>query len=142
MEVRHGNETLSFEEAIEQEPSRLEGEFEKMQEDGNFYSVKFYRFSYVARGQYADQLERWFKYFPKEQFLIINSDDFYSKTKIIYDQVLNFLGLPSHNIKEFKQFKSIKYSTMKPETRKKLVEFFKPHNERLYKLLGTNFHWE
>ena len=142
MQFEHKAESLSFEEAIEKEPERLEGEFEKMEKDGNYYSVEFYKRSYLTRGIYAEQLERWFKYFPREQFLIIQSEEFYSNTLSVFKKVLNFLSIPNFEPNEFEAFKSRKYSEMNPETRKKLVEFFKPHNERLYKLLGTNFHWD
>jgi hypothetical protein len=30
---------------------------------------------------------------------------------------------------------------MDPTTRRRLQEFFAPHNERLYDLLGTDFGW-
>ena len=142
MELNHNNETLSFEEAIEQEPSRLEGEFEKMQKDGNYFSYHYNAHSYLTSGIYADQLERWFKYFPREQFLILSSEDFYKEPNKILNQVFQFLGIPDFNQETFSVFRKGNYSKMNPETRKKLVEFFKPHNERLYKLLGTNFHWE
>ena len=34
------------------------------------------------------------------------------------------------------------YKKMKESTRKTLEDFFKPYNERLYKLLGQNFSWD
>jgi len=138
----HTNETLSFEEAIEQEPSRLEGEFEKMQKDGNYFSYNYYTFSYLASSIYADQLERWFKYFPREQFLIINENELEKDAQEVYHKTLKFLKLPKFELKEYQAIGKRKYEKINPETRKKLVEFFKPHNERLYKLLGTNFHWD
>lgn len=33
------------------------------------------------------------------------------------------------------------YSTMDAAVRKQLIEFFKPHNRRLYDYLGTDFDW-
>jgi hypothetical protein len=30
---------------------------------------------------------------------------------------------------------------MKPETRRRLEEYFEPHNRRLYDFIGTNFGW-
>ena len=38
-------------------------------------------------------------------------------------------------------FRAGKYEQMNPLTRKKLYKFFKPHNERLYKLINMNFDW-
>jgi hypothetical protein len=34
-----------------------------------------------------------------------------------------------------------KYSNINTETRKKLIDYFKPHNEQLYQLLDRNFGW-
>ena len=31
---------------------------------------------------------------------------------------------------------------MNPETREKLIEFYKPHNERLFKFIGKKFDWD
>ena len=126
MELNHNNETLSFEEAIEQEPSRLEGEFEKMQKDGNYFSYHYNAHSYLTSGIYTNQLERWFKYFPKEQFLILSSEDFYNEANKILNQVFEFLGVPDFNQETFSVFRKGNYTKINPETRKKLVEFFKP----------------
>jgi len=141
MQFEHKAESLSFEEAIEQE-ELLKEEMEKMEQSDNYYSVEFYKRSYLTRGIYAEQLERWFKYFPREQFLIIKSEDFYSEISSVFKKVLNFLNLPNFEPEVFRPFKSRQYQSMKPETREKLVEFFKPHNERLYKLLGIDFGWD
>jgi hypothetical protein len=35
----------------------------------------------------------------------------------------------------------VAYEPMDPTTRRRLQEFFAPHNERLYDLLGTDFGW-
>ncbi len=31
---------------------------------------------------------------------------------------------------------------MDPVVRKKIEQYYKPHNEELYKLIGMNFNWE
>ena len=31
---------------------------------------------------------------------------------------------------------------MPPETRARLADYFRPHNERLYELIGIDFGWE
>ena len=33
------------------------------------------------------------------------------------------------------------YPEMKPETRKFLQDFFRPHNEKLFKMIGKRFDW-
>jgi len=142
MEKEHEHEELTFEEATQQEEDRVREDMKRMDTDENFYSVNFYRKSYLTRGIYVNQLKRWFKKFPREQFRIIKSEDFYEKTPKIYQQVLDFLGLPKFELKSFKAYKMRKYSGITPETRKKLNEYFRPHNEQLYQLLDRNFGWE
>jgi len=137
-----GKEELSFEEAIEQEEKRITDDMKKMERNENFYSVNFYRKSYLTRGIYVDQLKRWFEYFPREQFLILKSEDFYSKTPEVYQQVLDFLGLSKFELNSFKVHRVGKHSAISAETRKKLADYFRPYNEQLYQLLGRNFDWE
>jgi len=135
-------EDLSFEEAIEEEENRIADDMKKMETNENFYSVNFYRKSYLTRGIYVDQLKRWFEYFPREQFLILKSEDFYSKTPEVYQQVLDFLGLSKFELNSFKVHRVGKHSAISAETRKKLADYFRPYNEQLYQLLGRNFDWE
>lgn len=142
MEVDHNHETLSFEDAIEKEKSIVQHEIELMDHDENYYSVEFYRKSYLTRGIYVTQLKNWFKFFPRNQFLILKSEDFYFNTSDVYNKVLKFLELPEYNLQQYKQFKMRPYSSMNDEIRKKLTDYFTPYNKELYKLLGTNFNWE
>lgn len=142
MEAKQDNNELPFEEAIEQEEKRIMDDMKKMERDENFYSINFYRKSYLTRGIYVDQLKRWFEYFPREQFLILKSEDFYSKTPEVYQQVLDFLNLPKFELNSFKPYRMRKHSSISEETRKKLVDYFRPYNEQLYELLDRNFGWE
>ena len=136
-------ETLSFEAALQQEEKRIAGEREKIFEDENYYSSALTNYSYLYRGIYVDQLKLWYEVFPKEQILIIKSEDMSSeyqseKTK---KQICEFLDIPFNPI-PFRTVKELKYSKMNPKTRKYLINFFKSHNQRLYKFLGKNFNWE
>ena len=142
MEYSSGHEKLSFEDATFQEQERIKDDKEKMFTNDSFYSVEFYRKSYLTRGIYVDQLKRWFEYFPREQFLILKSEDFYSKTSEVYQQVLDFLGLSKFELNSFKAHRMRKYSTISANTREKLTDYFRPYNEQLYQLLDRNFDWK
>lgn len=142
MELKKGNEELfSFEEAIEQEDERINEEYKKMLQDGHYYSKKYTIQSYLTKSIYANYIEEWFKYFPRDQFLFLNSEEFHSDTSKVYKKTLNFLGISEINFDNYEVFRAAKYEEMNSSTRKKLSEFFKPHNERLYKLIDMNFHW-
>ncbi len=143
-ELEPGYETISsFEEAIDKEEERLHGEYEKLLEDENYYSYNHHHYSYLARGIYADQLARWFEYFPKEQILIVSSEDFQADTSRVFKKVQDFLGLPYWEPPVFTKYRVRSYpKKLNPATRKRLVKYFAPHNKRLYELLGRKFDWD
>ena len=143
MEFSKGNDELSsFEDAIELENERIQDEYEKMLQDENYYSKKYTIQSYITKSIYVNYIEEWLKYFPREQFLFLNSEEFNSDTSKVYKKTLNFLEISEIDFKNYEVFRAAKYSEMNPSTRKKLSEFFKPYNEKLYKLIDQNFHWD
>jgi hypothetical protein len=141
--VRGGNETLSFEQAIEAEPARLEGEEERIIADVHYPLHNYMNYTYLTLGMYRKYFQHWFKVFPREQLLILKSEDLYSHPSETYKETLNFLGLRAWEPEGFPIFnKQGQYDTMYPATRKKLVEFFEPHNKQLYAFLGRDFGWD
>jgi len=141
--VKLKRENLSFSEAIDEEPKRLEGEREKMLQDENYYSKNYHYFSYLTAGIYVKTLKHWLKYFPKKQILIIKSEDFYQNPKKIYEQTLNYLQLPSFSLDNFRRWDHYDdLPKMDNDIKKKLHKFFKPYNEELYSLVEKNFDWD
>lgn len=97
---------------------------------------------YLARGIYADQLLRWSRFFPKEQMLVLKSEDFFERPQDVLKIVLNFLDLPQWEPEAWKHRKKGSYEErMNPEIRRRLEDFFEPHNRRLYEYLGVDFGW-
>lgn len=136
-------ETLSFEDAINIEKERLSGEKDQIIKDPHFIPKSHHQYSYLARGIYADQLENWFKYYDRNQFLFLTTEDFHKNIQRTLDQVFNFLGLNPFKIDYPKRFNVGNYKEkMNEDTRRSLIEYFKPHNERLYKLLQRDFEWD
>src|SRR5439155_25683479 len=95
-EIRKGTESLSFEEALEKEPARLNGETERLNKDPYYYSHNHQHFSYLSRGIYIDQLKTWMNYFPKDRFLIIKSEDLLKNTQFELNRIYKFLELDPH----------------------------------------------
>lgn len=152
IELMAGFETWSFEDAIKGEQERLAGEREKMLQDENYYSHSYRHFSYLTRGIYIDQLQNWMQYYPREQMLILKSEDLYNNPGAVVKQALEFLGVTDVKLdKEYKNYrrpskkgyrnKSIP-PNLDPALRNSLVEYFKPHNARLYEFLDVNFGWD
>lgn len=140
-EVARGFEDLSFDEALEREPTRLAGEVERMRADPAYNSFAFQHHSYLSRGRYAEQLEVWYSLFPKEQILVLRSEDLFADPERTYIDVLRFLGLPALPLREYEAFNPRTYTGMSSETRRRLVDYFADPNERLYDLVGVDFGW-
>jgi hypothetical protein len=152
IEKMGGFETWSFEDAIKGEHERLAGELEKMLQDENYYSYSYRHFSYLTRGIYIDQLQNWMRYYPREQILILRSEDLYTDPAAVLKKALEFLGIPNGELK--KEFKNYRRPSKKgyrnkvippkldPKMREFLIEYFRPHNARLYEYLQVNFDWD
>lgn len=145
--VRHGWETLSFTDAVAAEPIRLAGCAERLMADPSYRSKEYLRFSYLARGFYAEQLERWMAHFPRERVLVLRSEDLFDRTLETYHALLDFLGLPSWSPPEltnhsYRGLTQPQSHRMDSALRDQLVETFVPHNRRLSVLLGRDFGWD
>jgi hypothetical protein len=94
----------------------------------------------------VDQLLRWMKYFPKEQMLVLKSEDFFEDPAETLEVVLDYLELPRWKLPEEvlergKRNAGNYEQEMDPSTRRRLEAYFEPHNRRLYDLLGADFGW-
>lgn len=142
-QVRRGLETLPFEEAIAQEPTRLGNDLQKTIDDPRFHSLELAHHSYLLRGDYVTQLKRWRKFFPVEQMLVLKSEDFYDAPQQIVTQAASFLNLPDWqpNPAIFKRYNPGIYETMPPDLYTRLSQQFQFANEALYEFLGRNLGW-
>jgi len=98
-------------------------------------------FHYRMWGRYAEQLERLFSVFDRNQFLVLTTAELQKDRQGVADKVFKFLRLPDHRIEDVKNSNIGKYTSMRPETRRMLVEYYRPYNEQLYSLLGHRYDW-
>ena len=140
-EVALGREPLSFEEALDAEEGRLRGEAERMAADPRYFSREWWSHTYKGRGRYAEQLERWLAVFPREQLLVLSSDDLGSEPEYTHAQVLDFLSAPPHRLDSYPRVYEREYDPMAPETRERLAAEFEEPNRRLDELLGRDLGW-
>jgi hypothetical protein len=141
-EVVRGTETLPFEEALDAEEGRLRGEVERMTADPAYFSHAWWNFTYLARGRYAEQLERWLAVFPREQLLIVASADLHDHPAETYGEILDFIGVERHGLDSYPHLFSRDYAPMPEEARTRLSAYFAEPNRRLYELLGRDFGWQ
>jgi len=139
-EVALGREPLTFEEALEREPERTDGELARLG-DTRYFSQAWWDFTYLARGRYAEQLERWLAVYPREQLLVLASEQLRQDPAAAYARVLEHLGADPHELPEYPPIFEREYAPMAPTTRDRLAQYYAPYNERLYALLGQDFGW-
>lgn len=138
---RNGEETLAIGEAFDVEESRLAPELTRLARDPSYNSHAHRKFSYLTRGRYAEQLERWLALFPRHQLLVLRSEDFFERPDAVFGEVLRFLGLPDWQPASFPRFNAAEYGAMDPAIRERLVSYFAAPNAALYTLLGRDLGW-
>lgn len=175
----------SFEQAIKREKFRKKGSYHEQTD-----------FTYLLHGHYSEQLQRYFDFFGKDKVMILLLDDLKTARKCALASVLDFLGLPSPDVRKIDfcqdsnraamprirwlqkfllsreawykrlgrkcasntvrewirsqvtnkiiKMNAIKfqYPPMNPDTRKRLVEYFRPHNAHLEQMIDRDLgHW-
>lgn len=140
--VRRGYETLSFDEAIEREPERVAGEAERIVREPGYQSFHHRHHSYLARGIYVDQIERWYAEFDPGRMLLLESEEFFAHPDRCLTRVLDFLDLPAWDFDTRRTHKAATYPPMDPALRRRLRSWFEPHDERLRERTGIDFRWE
>lgn len=139
--VRHDAEPLSFEDALEAEADRLRGETERLSKDPSYRSKEHEDHSYVAQGRYLDMLPRWFELFPRAQFHIVASEDFYADPGRVVGEIWSFLGLPPGSLSSRKRHNYVPAADLPPQTRRRLQAAFAEHNRALEQLLERALPW-
>jgi len=139
-ERARGYEHEDFERALALEDDRLAGEIERIREDPAYESFAHRHHSYRHRGQYAEQLERVFAFFPRAQVHVIDSADYFSQPAREYRRLLDFLGLLPFE-PGFAAANARPGPPLDAKCRRMLEEHFAPHDKRLAELLGRPPGW-
>ncbi|MFD5213469.1 sulfotransferase family protein [Microbacterium sp. NPDC058345] len=131
----------TFEEALELEDERLAGEVEKMAADAGYESHAHRHHAYLRRSQYAEQLERVFRHFPREQVHVLDSETFFADPHGEYQKVTDFLGLARWRPEVIAQHNARPSLPLSDALRRRLDEHFIPHDDALARLLGRPPGW-
>jgi len=135
---RRGHETRSFEQCVAEDirraksaggPGRVMGESEDT----------FRHHSYVRRGLYADQLDRWISLFPRENIKLLRAEDLFADPAGITAETFEFLGLSRQAINTDTAHNQFAYAKKRREEFQDLSEFFREPNERLFDLTGIRW---
>jgi hypothetical protein len=147
--VRTGREKHSFADAIALEEERLAarkemgvGEAQGAHGDTGGRAHHHHRHrAYFGRGLYAGQLERWLAHFPREQLLVLRTEDMLERPGDVYAETLAFLGLRSWQPVGFEPRNVGSYAPVDPAVRAGLEQRYAEPNARLAELLGRDFGW-
>jgi hypothetical protein len=135
--LRLGRETLSFEDAIDAEENRVDGEEERLLSDPQAVSLAHKRYSYLRRGLYAEQLLRWQACFPEEQLLVVDAGRLFTDPRAVLAEVLAFIGVDPWEPPNFTARNEGRHGeAMEAATRMRLEAFYEPHERRLADLIG------
>jgi hypothetical protein len=139
MAKKKGWEKATFEQALELEEARIADGAERAKEfSGHNYA--FQRLGYRSRSTYINSMTNWFYNFPKKNILVLNAESFFSDPQSNFDKVCDFLGIERTKVR-FEKLNEGSTEKMSEITRADLKNYFKPHNEELFKLLNTRYDW-
>ena len=82
------------------------------------------------------------KLFPKEQILIIKSEDLYTNPSETVNTVLEFLDLPPQQLETYGKHNSNEYPPISEAVYEQLRAYFRSHNQRLAELCDRDFGWD
>lgn len=136
-----GQETLSFPAAVAAETGRLQRAKERGGAAGH---RALQAHSYLARGRYAEQLQRWYEYMDPARIKVISSEALFATPECVLDDLLEFLGLDRRTdatLTQSNQHRRHSDSDLVGEVRRDLVNYFAPHNAQLVKMLGWQPDW-
>jgi hypothetical protein len=138
-EVRRGVETLDVHAALDAESDRLRGEEERMREDPSYVSWNHRHFSYVMRGQYADQLDRCLRRFPREQVLVLGFSDVFGGGTHSMTRLCDFLDIEWAATPMPRKESGGDGGAVPDDVRARLEPVFAASNQRLREEFGVAF---
>lgn len=138
-EKRLGREPLPIEMALREEENRLKPALRQ----SDYKQDLFIRASYKSRGHYAEQLDRYFQSFSRDQVLILTSEELAREPETALHKVFEFLSVaPNFRPADLSHQNVSRNKTLaSPEVYKYLDAYFEPRNEALYQLIGRRLSW-
>jgi len=133
-----GQENRTLEKAIDGEMEVLSKVTKRSLEELSFRD----KMGYLRCGLYVYFLQEWARLFPRNQLLILKSEDLYQQPEQTMKQVFDFLGLSNYENGDYKNYFAGDYPQVNEEMRHKLSGFFEPHNRKLEAFLGRKLNWE
>jgi hypothetical protein len=127
-----------FKDVIISEMDRVQGEAQATYNEREGFAAP----SFISSSLYVYSIKRWMALFPRNQFLILKTEELNSNTEELLSKVFYHLNLNDFSIKKYSKHNVGEYNSINPELRGILGEYFKPHNKLLEDFLGMEFGWD
>ncbi len=140
--VWEGHEPVEdVDKALDLESTRLAGIEERLLADPTFVSRPHQHFSYMARGHYAQQLERLFEHIDRKNVLVMTAEQMIGDSQNSLSAIQTFIGFePDPSIKLEKRNASSKFEP-RPETIQRLADEFAESDKRLKDIVDIEIPW-
>ena len=139
-ETARGFESETFERALELEAVRLVGEEERLAADPAYRGEHHRHHSYLARGHYADQLERLRGALGPENVFVMDAGRLFLDPGTEFTALTDWLGLTRFVPEEIEQWNA-RPGDLDPALRLELTEHFEPYDTRLAEMVGWVPSW-
>jgi hypothetical protein len=140
-ETERGFERLSFAAALEAEDERLAQSASLLAKSRDAVDHAHLHYAYLARGRYAEQLNRWFAAIGRERVLVLDSQLLFDDASEPLARLASFLEVPSFEAVALPRVNGYEPELMPPTIRRRLEDYFDPHDEELVDLLGWRPSW-
>ncbi|MEV0380645.1 sulfotransferase [Nonomuraea sp. NPDC050643] len=142
-ELARGYETEAcFEHALELEAPRLAGAEDLLRDEPFSLHHSHRHHAYLARGRYAEQLDRLEPLIGRERLLVLDSHRFFAEPEAVYDRVLDFLGVPNLGYPVFERYNGRSLPRgVSPVLERALRDHFEVYDARLARWLGGEPSW-
>lgn len=138
MNLRMGLEHRSLEEAITAEIAIIENKGSLELISDTYWKTER---GYLWFSLYLPFLKKWMSRFPKEQFLILKSEELYHAPAETLSRVFTFLGVSDCDLISYSKLNLGSYQVVDHALQKTLFDFFYKHNQELEAYLGRKFGW-
>ncbi len=138
-ELARGFESEPFEKAIRLEQARLDGRTARVRA-GERDEVHQHQ-AYLARSNYAPQLDSLANAVGRERVHVVDSGDFFAEPEPVWEAVCSFLGLPPCSAVRFERHNARSRAPLDPALRRDLDERFVESDTELARWLGHTPSW-
>ena len=133
-----GWETLPIEQALKQESARLQTALDKK----DYKDKNFRVYSYKKRGLYWQQIQQFLQYYPKDQFLFVQSEQLFRDPLHVLSKIYEFLNIDSFTVPDVEAKNRGTKNQFIPQTvYKELAEHFAEPNKALFQGIDEVYDW-